>query len=150
VALFHPPTGDENGLIFSSDNIYYEDEIENNASRRTSFASPKSSPKGKKGVKLSNASPTRSPGKSVPAIVSRRRSDLVTQLDNNCPENRGPICLEVDAAKLVERLQKAGIFTSLRTGKIRVSLYLYNTHDDVIRLVRSLRNYLLELSMITP
>jgi cysteine desulfurase / selenocysteine lyase len=56
-------------------------------------------------------------------------------------ERRGPYgCFQARSAEktrdLYEKLRAENVITSLREGKIRVSPYLYNTEQDVDRLVR--------------
>jgi selenocysteine lyase/cysteine desulfurase len=87
------------------------------------------------------------------ATVAEHNNRLIEQLFERLPkdrcvvasplerERRGPYgCFQARSAEktrdLYEKLRAENVITSLREGKIRVSPYLYNTEQDVDRLVR--------------
>jgi len=59
----------------------------------------------------------------------------------------GSVVISTD--KAFSRLSQSQIYTSYRSGYIRVALYVYNTPADVARLVRCLKVYLFDALMIT-
>jgi cysteine desulfurase / selenocysteine lyase len=87
------------------------------------------------------------------STVAEHNHQLIEQLFERLPkdrcvvasplerERRGPYgCFQARSAEktrdLYEKLRTENVITSLREGKIRVSPYLYNTEQDVDRLVR--------------
>lgn len=82
----------------------------------------------------------------VPAIDAHNRS-LVEALEGHGfavpfdEPNRSPIVsIDVpDADRAIGRLRDEGMAASARAGKLRVSVHLYNTHEDIDRLAAALR-----------
>ena len=76
----------------------------------------------------------------IEQLFSRLPVDRCVVASPREPERRGPYgCFEARSPEktkaLYEKLRRENVITSLREGKIRVSPYLYNTEQDIDRLV---------------
>ena len=79
----------------------------------------------------------------VSEIVERLPRDRCLLASPAEPERRGPyVCISArksdQTPRMLEKLREANIYVSLRENALRISPHLYNTADDVARLIKVL------------